>query len=290
MEIIISTYNIHRCVGTDGHKDIERVLCVLRDINADIIALQEVETRLGGRDDEDQATYLGKKLNMEVISGPTLRKADEHYGNALLVKHSIDTEAHHDISLPGREPRAAIDVTLDVGEGPFLRVVNTHLGLKRRERHRQIEKLISLLKHKPEKPLVLAGDFNSWLPFYGTIKKLDQVLGDSPNRDDSKIASGFVRRLIPSCFIACLLNILKYSPSSRLADWTPHQPRTYNLIIESALRAFPYLRTYPSFFPLLALDKMWISPPKIAKKKWAYNTRLSRKASDHLPLIATLNL
>ncbi len=236
MEVSIGTYNIHRCVGTDGRKDIERILCVLREMNADIIALQEVETRLGGRDNEDQATYLGEKLNMEVISGPTLRNADEHYGNALLVKHSIDTETHHDISLPGREPRATIDVTLDVDNGRFLRVLNTHLGLKRKERRQQIDKLISFLKSTPEKPLVLAGDFNSWLPFFGTIKKLDKVLGDSP------------------------------------------------------LSTFPYLRTYPSFFPLLALDRMWISPPKITTKKWVHKTHLSRKASDHLPMIATLSL
>ena len=38
----IATYNIHRCRGIDGRTRPERIAAVLRDIDADVIALQEV--------------------------------------------------------------------------------------------------------------------------------------------------------------------------------------------------------------------------------------------------------
>ena len=43
MEITLATYNIHACIGTDGHCDPFRIVDVIREMDADIIALQEVE-------------------------------------------------------------------------------------------------------------------------------------------------------------------------------------------------------------------------------------------------------
>jgi endonuclease/exonuclease/phosphatase family metal-dependent hydrolase len=180
MKLALGTYNIHRCVGADGRKDPERVLRVLAKMDLDVVALQEVESRFGGTPDADQADFFARRLERDVIRGPTMRAPTEHYGNALLVRHAIDTVYHHDISLPGREPRAAIDVSLDVGATRLLRVFNTHLGLRRKERLYQVTRLLKLLREASIQPLVLAGDFNSWLPLIGVIGKLDGALGLSP--------------------------------------------------------------------------------------------------------------
>ncbi len=230
MRFSACTYNIHRCVGTDGLKDIDRVLSVLAGINADIMALQEVESRLNGRSNDNQATYFAHKLGLNLISGPTLMKADEHYGNALLVKHTIRTVEHHNISLPGREPRAAVDVLLDMGEEKTLRVITTHLGLKRKERHRQTAKLVDIIGGSNNGPMMLLGDFNSWWPIDGTTLTWDRMLGKP------------IRQRAP--------------------------------------------RTYPSRFPLLALDRIWMFPSEAVVRMEVYKTQLSRKASDHLPLTA----
>ena len=48
MEIALATYNIHACIGTDGHFDPFRIVDVIREMDADIIALQEVEHHLCG--------------------------------------------------------------------------------------------------------------------------------------------------------------------------------------------------------------------------------------------------
>src|SRR4051812_26782166 len=39
----IASYNIHKCVGTDGRFDPERISRVVAEIDADVIALQEAD-------------------------------------------------------------------------------------------------------------------------------------------------------------------------------------------------------------------------------------------------------
>ncbi len=41
----ICSYNIHRCIGTDGRYDPDSVVTVLRQMDCSIVALQEVENR-----------------------------------------------------------------------------------------------------------------------------------------------------------------------------------------------------------------------------------------------------
>ena len=54
MELTIASYNIHSGIGVDGAFDLSRVGEVLREMNADIIALQEVGDFRGKTSREDQ--------------------------------------------------------------------------------------------------------------------------------------------------------------------------------------------------------------------------------------------
>ena len=47
--ITLASYNMHKAVGLDGRRDPHRVLRVLQEIDADIVALQEADRRIGGR-------------------------------------------------------------------------------------------------------------------------------------------------------------------------------------------------------------------------------------------------
>jgi endonuclease/exonuclease/phosphatase family metal-dependent hydrolase len=49
VDLRIATYNIHRCRGIDGRTRPERIAAVLRSIDADVVALQEV---VGARHDQ----------------------------------------------------------------------------------------------------------------------------------------------------------------------------------------------------------------------------------------------
>ena len=48
------------------------------------------------------------------------------------------------------------------------------------------------------------------------------------------------------------------------------------------------VRTFPSRFPIFALDRIWVSPPAALVELCCIRTSLSRIASDHLPLRATI--
>ncbi len=160
MPITVSTYNIHACVGMDGRFNPERTIAVLREVNADVVALQEVEHH--AVEGYDLLDYLAVKTGLTAIAGPILLRATRHYGNALLTKLPISTADRIDLSVPGREPRGALDVVLSCN-GQCLRVVATHLGLGPRERRQQILRLLGLFESGGSGRYVLLGDLNEWL-------------------------------------------------------------------------------------------------------------------------------
>jgi endonuclease/exonuclease/phosphatase family metal-dependent hydrolase len=53
--------------------------------------------------------------------------------------------------------------------------------------------------------------------------------------------------------------------------------------------AVPTVRTFPSRWPLFALDRIWISPRHRLMRIEVHATPLARIASDHLPLIAHID-
>jgi endonuclease/exonuclease/phosphatase family metal-dependent hydrolase len=176
----VVTYNIHRCVGTDGRYDAARVAEVLREIAPDIAALQEVENRGDATHDSLQLDYLASRLGMRSIPGLRIVRHWKEYGNALLTRFPVLDLHRHNISVTWREPRGALDVTLDV-EGQPLRVLATHLGLGRIERRFQTMQLARLIDTgDPALPCLLLGDMNEWYPRSRHLAWLDRRLGRHP--------------------------------------------------------------------------------------------------------------
>lgn len=186
MRLRIATYNIHSCVGRDGIENVERVAAVLREIDADIVALQEVTSHPALTDDKlaDMLAYLAAAAHMQPIEGFTLSAAGAHYGNALLTNLPVAAIRRIDISVPKREPRGVIEVTFTANE----QAVNdhaiilwaTHLGLGIRERHLQIKKLLGLLHAADVDAHILLGDFNEWLPWSRPLRALHRWFVASP--------------------------------------------------------------------------------------------------------------
>ena len=168
-----ATYNIHRCIGRGGRRDVDRVTRVLQHLDASIIALQEVETLIGRGAEHDQFVFLGSSLAMRSIPGPTMLRADATYGNVLLTSHRVVEVRHHDLRVPGREIRGALDVDLEV-QGRIVRVVSIHLGLRRREREAQIARLLHIVEGESQ-PLLLLGDFNEWWPRSPRLNRLAAI-------------------------------------------------------------------------------------------------------------------
>lgn len=182
LEVRAVTYNIHRCVGTDGERDSERVAEVLGELEPDIVALQEVDTSLDPRTRLGQLHVLAAQTGLEPVVGPTIEREGGFYGNAILTRFPVESERRVDLSVPGFEPRGALDVDLAVGERN-VRVVATHLGLAARERRTQIGRLLSwLYQHPRGRAALVMGDFNEWFRLSRNLRRLNTYLGYQPRR------------------------------------------------------------------------------------------------------------
>lgn len=177
MPLTVATYNVHRCIGSDGRRDAERVLGVLRELDADVIALQELEWQPVAA--LDLLADFARKLGCEGFAGPTLLKPDGHYGNAVLTRLPVRAAHRVDLSVPGREPRGALDLTLAAPHGA-LRVIATHLGLAPAERRHQIRRILGLIAPVRQEPVVLMGDLNEWFLWGRPLRWLRAHFGRAP--------------------------------------------------------------------------------------------------------------
>jgi endonuclease/exonuclease/phosphatase family metal-dependent hydrolase len=176
----IGSYNVHRCVGTDHKCNVSRVADVIREMECDTVALQEVDSRPGERSDSQQLEFLATATGMKAVAGSTIIRHDRDYGNALLTRRKILDVRRHDLSYRRFEPRGALEVDLEVA-GACVRVFVMHLGLLPIERRFQMRKVLQLLRAMPhEQPIVVVGDINEWLPIGRPLRWLHSLLGTPP--------------------------------------------------------------------------------------------------------------
>jgi len=161
-ELTVASYNIHKCVGTDGRFEPGRIAAVIAELDADVVAVQEADKRFGRRHGLLDLKTLEKQTGLSLI--PTSERPDGHgwHGNALLVRKGKVTDMRR-LALPGAEPRGALVVDLDLPAGP-LRLVAAHLGLLRRSRRWQVRSILNAIEEGPPMPILLVGDFNEWRP------------------------------------------------------------------------------------------------------------------------------
>src|SRR3954468_7521939 len=145
----IVSYNIHSCVGSDGRASPEPILHVLREIEPDVVALQEVggDSLVEGM---EQFRFFEKHLAMQGVSGVNLRRGKYSFGNALFTRGEIADFHLADLSVAFFEPRGAIDCAIKFGNHT-IRVMATHLGLFPHERRQQLIKLAELMKTRQQK-------------------------------------------------------------------------------------------------------------------------------------------
>ena len=244
----VTTYNVHKCRGLDRKTSPQRIAKVLIEIDADIIALQEIlhlpeSTKVT---DHDQLNSIVVELNRHFASvrqpycicfGENRRlKNGAPYGNAVLTRMQVASCENYHLPQTRRERRGCLRVDLKLPQRKeALHFFNVHLGTGPRERRVQAENLVSqaILRHSTLKgPRMIVGDFNEWLPGLTT-----RLLKDELETVDLK---RYVRRR----------------------------------------------KTYPGIFPLLHLDHIYYDRDLALRSFRVHRSRTALVASDHLPLVA----
>jgi len=157
--LTVASYNVHSCVGLDGALAPERIVKVLGEIDADIVALQELGSRQPGA--ANQFRYLSHALGMEGAYDSELMPIPVPFGNAILARGKVAEARVVDLSIGRFEPRKAIVARLNLGNR-ILRCITTHLGLRPLERRRQVALLqAAMAEANPAADATLVlGDFN----------------------------------------------------------------------------------------------------------------------------------
>jgi Metal-dependent hydrolase len=161
----IVTYNVHKCRGLDRRVRPDRIVEVLRDIDPDIVALQEVLSIEGTEREADQARYIAESLGFHFAFGENRRHQGGRYGNVVMSRYPIKVHRNYDITSKGCEPRGCLRTDIQI-ESSKLHVFNVHFGTAFMEHRAQARRLFEeriVSHHDLTGPRVVLGDFNEWL-------------------------------------------------------------------------------------------------------------------------------
>lgn len=195
--IRLLTYNTHYCKGaTDPgeikHENTRNLAQVIKALDADVVALQELDSAL---------LHRGMRFLLKDIADDTGIEYVLVYGNAapfdggsigcgVLIKKTLNIKKTQIIHLPGDETRAAVAVELK----DFI-FIGTHSDLND-EMRREGAQIVCDWIGKRSKPVFLAGDLNDshrwpnggvafpvWMKYFDIIS--DTVGNSIPGRTDS---------------------------------------------------------------------------------------------------------
>lgn len=160
--IKVATYNIRKAIGTDRRRDPARIIEVLREIDADIVALQEADRRFGNRMSALPHHMLLEHSDYVPVEIGGRPQSIGWHGNAILIRKGTEVRHSEIVPLPTLEPRGAVLAEILIGGKP-VRVIGTHLDLSGLWRRRQIRALLARLDGAAHHlPTILMGDFNQW--------------------------------------------------------------------------------------------------------------------------------
>jgi endonuclease/exonuclease/phosphatase family metal-dependent hydrolase len=231
MLLKVASYNIRKAVGLDWRRRPGRVLDVLNEIGADIVALQEVDRRFGSRISALDPELIERETDYRPIRFAQRPQSLGYHGNVILARKAIRVAEARPMALPHLEPRGAAVADLDYG-GRRVRVVGMHLGLTRKWRLLQTETIVAeLYRLEGNMPTILMGDLNEPDLGSGVLRAFEQ------------------RHTIAVC-----------GPS------------------------------FHASMPVFSLDRIIVTEDIAIAETGVHRTALSREASDHLPIWASVAL
>jgi endonuclease/exonuclease/phosphatase family metal-dependent hydrolase len=176
--VTVASYNMHRAVGADGQRNAARITAVIDRLDADIVALQEVEWGLPAH--EAWLERYAERRGYSLIADSNIEDHRGHYGNVLLSRHPLSEADRIDLTVDRFEPRAAIAVRAAIGGAAYW-VIATHLGLRARERRQQSARIAAYLSAHDAGPAILLGDLNEWRWNSRSIRPIVDLFEKAPS-------------------------------------------------------------------------------------------------------------
>jgi endonuclease/exonuclease/phosphatase family metal-dependent hydrolase len=227
----LASYNIRKAMGTDRRRNPERIIEVLNEIDADVVALQEADRRFGARVSAIPPHLLDEHSDLKPVMFGWRAGSLGWHGNAILVRKAMSVGHCAMLHLPSLEPRGAVLSELRIGS-TRLRVVGMHLDLSGLWRRRQAAAILHEVEQRREAmPTVLMGDLNEWSARGGCLR-----------------------------------------------DFGAH------------LTFAETGRSFHAGNPVARLDRIMVSPGIRVRASGVHTSPTSRRASDHLPVWADVEL
>ena len=174
----VVAYNIKHGRGMDGVVDLERTAATLEALDADIIALQEVDDRAQRSGGVDQASWLAGRLGMHAAYGSFMEFQGGRYGLAILSRRPIQSHVSWPLP-PGNEPRVALAARILADSGEAITAVAVHFDWVEDDGFRFEQARATLRRIRDlETPWVVLGDFND-VPGSRTMDAFRQVGRDA---------------------------------------------------------------------------------------------------------------
>jgi endonuclease/exonuclease/phosphatase family metal-dependent hydrolase len=165
----VASYNIRKSVGLDWKRQPDRILKVIAEVDADIVALQEVDRRFGRRTSSLSVEHIQEVTDYVPVRFGARPTSLGWHGNTILVRKVGKVITHRQIHLPALEPRGAVLADIAI-KGMVVRVIGMHLGLVGLWRKRQALSVLAQLEALEERlPTVFMGDLNQWTTEGGAL-------------------------------------------------------------------------------------------------------------------------
>lgn len=159
----VLTFNIYHGATMNGDFDLDYIANVIRDTDPDLVALQEVDFLTRRAKGYDLATELGLRLKMVSLFARAMYYDGGEYGEAILSRYSFVTTRNVPLPFTGeREPRAAVEVVMELPSGDTISFIGTHLDHTGDDTDRILQaEMINKVFVQDRYPSILAGDLNS---------------------------------------------------------------------------------------------------------------------------------
>jgi endonuclease/exonuclease/phosphatase family metal-dependent hydrolase len=163
VRVAVLTYNIYHGEDANGGSNLDAVAGIISSLKPDLVALQEVDNKTRRAKGLDLTAELSRRTGMKGIFGKAMDYDGGGYGDAVLCRYPVletkDNPLPHSDSA---EPRAALEVRVELPGGAKMTFVGTHLDHQRDQTNRMMQaKRIAELYENSDLPLILAGDLNA---------------------------------------------------------------------------------------------------------------------------------